>query len=426
VTAEIAIINKGAVTLATDSAVTLTVRGAQKIYDCADKLFELSDRDPIGIMVFNNLSFMGIPFDVAIKQFRARNGDVRYDTVLEAATAFFRYLERDLLPSPDNQKLHARAIVTSQLQAALRSFRHAIKSDWEKSSEDPDYQVVFTRVVGRTVMRLEALHPAEAFSSITEAKMLELYGSLFKEAIETVFDGLALTEEHLLQLTKACVLTLTREEYSDLRTGIVFAGFGRLETFPSLIAFETDGMVCNRLKRRETRRVVASRDEIVGEIIPFAQREMVDRFLYGIDPEFERGLEDYLSVAIRSAGSVILETLPRTQKITRQRVEAGIESARQVAGEYWKDHMLPVVKKRFMQDVQDMVYLMPKPELARLAAELINLTSVKRKFSSGMDSVGGPIDVAVISKTDGFVWVRRKHYFRPELNPRYFHRKYGS
>jgi len=29
------------------------------------------------------------------------------------------------------------------------------------------------------------------------------------------------------------------------------------------------------------------------------------------------------------------------------------------------------------------------------------------------------IDVAVISKGDGFVWIRRKHYFNQELNPHY-------
>jgi len=37
-------------------------------------------------------------------------------------------------------------------------------------------------------------------------------------------------------------------------------------------------------------------------------------------------------------------------------------------------------------------------------------------------TVGGPIDVAVITKGDGFVWVKRKHYFRAELNPRFMSR----
>jgi hypothetical protein len=36
------------------------------------------------------------------------------------------------------------------------------------------------------------------------------------------------------------------------------------------------------------------------------------------------------------------------------------------------------------------------------------------------DSVGGPIDVAVISKIDGFVWIKRKHYFDPALNHQFF------
>ena len=35
------------------------------------------------------------------------------------------------------------------------------------------------------------------------------------------------------------------------------------------------------------------------------------------------------------------------------------------------------------------------------------------------ETVGGPIDVAVISKGDGFVWIKRKHYFKPELNPHF-------
>jgi hypothetical protein len=72
-----------------------------------------------------------------------------------------------------------------------------------------------------------------------------------------------------------------------------------------------------------------------------------------------------------------------------------------------------------------MVSGMPKPELANFAEALVNITSIKRRVSPEQESVGGPIDVAVISRGEGFVWVKRKHYFDPILNPRYFHRKYG-
>lgn len=34
--------------------------------------------------------------------------------------------------------------------------------------------------------------------------------------------------------------------------------------------------------------------------------------------------------------------------------------------------------------------------------------------------VGGPIDVAVISKGDGLIWIKRKHYFDRDLNQHFF------
>jgi hypothetical protein len=35
------------------------------------------------------------------------------------------------------------------------------------------------------------------------------------------------------------------------------------------------------------------------------------------------------------------------------------------------------------------------------------------------ENVGGPIDVAVISAGDGFIWIKRKHYFEAERNPHF-------
>ena len=68
----------------------------------------------------------------------------------------------------------------------------------------------------------------------------------------------------------------------------------------------------------------------------------------------------------------------------------------------------------------DTVATMEKEDLAELAENLIYLTSLKRRITPNLESVGGPIDVAVISKGDGFIWIKRKHYFNPRLNHSYF------
>ena len=72
----------------------------------------------------------------------------------------------------------------------------------------------------------------------------------------------------------------------------------------------------------------------------------------------------------------------------------------------------------FSDRVMEMVASLPKDELGAMAESLVNLTKFKRRVTKEEETVGGPIDVAVITKGDGFVWIRRKHYFRPELNPR--------
>jgi hypothetical protein len=60
-----------------------------------------------------------------------------------------------------------------------------------------------------------------------------------------------------------------------------------------------------------------------------------------------------------------------------------------------------------------------------MAESLVNLTSLKRRVSLQAETVGGPVDVAVISRSDGFIWIKRKEYFRPELNPGYLAGKSG-
>ena len=63
--------------------------------------------------------------------------------------------------------------------------------------------------------------------------------------------------------------------------------------------------------------------------------------------------------------------------------------------------------------------MLPVNELADLSETLVLIESLKERVTTDEESVSGPIDVAVVSKTDGFIWIKRKHYFKPELNPRY-------
>jgi hypothetical protein len=90
-TAEIAILNKSAVALAADSAVTITTGDREeKTFDSADKLFELCRHNPIGIMVYNGLGFAEAPLQSLIKKYRS---ECRHFGKVEAAAFdFLNYL----------------------------------------------------------------------------------------------------------------------------------------------------------------------------------------------------------------------------------------------------------------------------------------------------------------------------------------------
>jgi 20S proteasome alpha/beta subunit len=61
---------------------------------------------------------------------------------------------------------------------------------------------------------------------------------------------------------------------------------------------------------------------------------------------------------------------------------------------------------------------MPIQDAIHLARFLVETTIGMVKFSvNRTKTVGGPIEIAVITKHEGFKWVHRKHFFPQELNP---------
>ena len=47
-------------------------------------------------------------------------------------------------------------------------------------------------------------------------------------------------------------------------------------------------------------------------------------------------------------------------------------------------------------------------DMATMAESLISITKLQRHITSSEETVGGPIDVAVITRSEGFTWVRHK------------------
>ncbi|MHB1628970.1 MAG: hypothetical protein ACYCVB_11475 [Bacilli bacterium] len=133
--------------------------------------------------------------------------------------------------------------------------------------------------------------------------------------------------------------------------------------------------------------------------------EVIDSYLEQIFREYPRLLYESISSAIGKSDIMLKGALEKQSMAIYKQLTRDIRNFR---------------RSTFVNGTLNAVSVLPKDELAEMAESLINLTSLRRRMSPDAETVGGPVDVAVISKGDGLIWMRRKHYFKSELNYAFF------
>jgi hypothetical protein len=422
-TAEIAIVNKGAVVLAADSAVTINVGGSEKIYNSVNKIFDLNMACPIGIMVYGNLEFMGVPLETIIKLYRRERNAQSFSTIKEVAENFIEYLQNCPHVTDDDQIANVGSILASRYRELYETFYARFLNTMQKESSafTTHANDVLSDLADRGIKAARRLRRPSGISANEESKIFEVYQDAHDEIIKEIFQHIKLYKNTQNKLRELSKLWLCRPTMSPIRTGVVIAGFGTSEIFPSLVNIEIDGIIRDRLKSVYVDSIEIDRSGTSGaDIIPFAQKEMVERFLKGVDPDFEAYSFRQFSQILLAAGTKLIgEHLVGTEEAKNQAISKFSDFVRDSI-ESLKKKTNGFKDQNFRKKVLDMVLFMPKQELANMAESLINLTSLKRRVSAERETVGGPVDVAVISKDEGFVWIKRKHYFDKDLNPRYF------
>lgn len=376
-------------------------------------------------MINNDMNFMDTPLPVIIKEYRSSCRPFR--KVEESADDFLKFLHRFALAAPS--------------QVKLRHFGHAVS---------PTLDRIEARVQEQVINRFLAESGAVPFNDVVEKlynEQLAVFGYILERSQNVELVGgkiIRLNSEELGMLKVIVREKLTqatdsqRDRFVDLlrrhmhkrlmagsATGVVVAGFGKGELFPTLVAHQLEGFVGNRLRYFRTDHVDIDRNGDRARVLPFAQREMVERFLYGLDEKIERQISQFCRGAIPKLRDEIFANLEMSPS-DLETLLAKAKDAEKGFLDGLASETFAAIRQESRSEIEGMVEFMPKPELAKMAEALVNLTSIKRRVSRGMETVGGPIDVAIISRAEGFVWIKRKHYFPEELNHRFFDRMRGS
>ena len=425
-TAEIAIMNKEAIALAADSAVTVGQERERKIFTSANKLFALSKYYPVGIMVYGNAIFMGIPWESIIKIYRKKLGERKFKTLKEYADDFMSFLNNVNPLFPDDQQRNYLSVTIFIYFTFIREdIKKEVKSIIDKGEGVTDNQIkqITSDIIKRHFDRWEQAKILPSIPKNHIETIITKYKGLINKAINEVFEKLPISADSLNQLKNIAGNLFSKDIFPSNISGVVIAGFGEKDIFPSLKAFDIEGIVSNQLKYKE-RLSAEINFENTASIIPFAQKDMVATFMEGVDPNLQDYMEGYLSEVFDKYPEKIVESIDKFNDSEKQQLKQKLKEISNGLFKIYQDKVERYVRENYIKPIIRVVSMLPKDELAAMAESLVSLTAFKRKVSMETETVGGPIDVVVISKGDGFIWIKRKHYFKAELNPQFFSNYY--
>lgn len=420
--------NKEAVALATDSAATMrAVKGEklEKIFTSANKLFALSKYHPVGIMVYGDATFMGVPWETIIKVYREKLGTTKFSSLNKYARNFIEFLDNGNPLFPKSiQDEYTTDYIGFHFSLIKEGILEKIRLATDKKrelSEAEARKIAF----GEIEAYYKACEKAKRIPSITKSfsnRFLNKYKRTIINLIKEVFEKLAASKTLRNKLQKIACNLFSKypiELEKGDHCGVVIAGFGERDAFPELQSFGLDIISLDKLKYRtigDTKVDFSNR----ATINAFAQTDMVSTFMEGIDPFYMATQEKYLSELLDKYAGIVVDNIRSYDDARKKKL---IAKLKKISTQVLKDHKKRMVEFRgenYVNPVITVVASLPKDELAAMAETLVSLTVFKRKVTMESETVGGPIDVALISKGDGFIWVKRKLYFKPEINPRFF------
>jgi len=414
-TSEVLILNKRGAVLAADSAVTTSGgdQGHPRYSKSANKIFELTQNGSIAAAIYGNAQIDSVPWELAIKLFRKQFGDSSHQQVKQYADSLMAYLSGNDRLFPEPLRLQW---IESQFDKALQTLvadaQRSNPSIFDESVPLDERRAHWAVEQARLESLLDGMDMPSSLSQPPLDQLLSHIGSWAtraKEQIDQVSTLAAVDPVSLAQLGHK--LRYKMPDWILSGTGLVIVGYGEEAIFPASRQLEVFGHVGDEIYVKTVRDFEVTH---LGPALiqPLAQTSMIDMFTDG----FGQSLELIIRAESRSAFANLFSALSDAGvSVPPELVESITDSCQLDFMNKWK---LENWRKNF-HPLIEVLQSLSVQEIGHLAESLLGLESLKERVTSPSESVGGPIDVAVITKSEGLVWIKRKHYFDPALNIRY-------
>ncbi|MET3498132.1 hypothetical protein [Variovorax boronicumulans] len=415
-TSEVLILNKRAVVIGADSAVTTSGGGGEhpRYSKTANKIFELTKHGSVAAAIYGSASIDEVPWELALKMFRRHLALELFPHVKDYAAALAGFLQAHAVLFP--LSLRADWAIAQFDRAIAETTKHLLS----KAPEIMDLTVVMADRQAAWAAQATAwdviLERRGVEAPLTRGPLDQLLADL---DLWTARAQAQLDADPVLAAVDAAQLAALGHKFRYMlpemlftsHSGIAVTGYGEIQIFPAYTRLDVFGHVGDELYFK-----VGGEYEVThtnhAMIQPLAQSSMIDVFTDG----FGQSLEEIINAKSRDAIADVFAKLDaegiNIAPDRRQEISALCHDSFTMEWKKanWKENFSPLV---------GVLQSLSVGEMAHLAESLLGLQSLKERVTSASETVGGPIDVAAISKNEGLVWIKRKHYFDPELNMRY-------
>jgi hypothetical protein len=413
-TSEIAVMNQRAVALAADSAVTLIDGGTVVVRNDQRKLFNLMDNRPIGVMFFGVADILGHPWEHLIEHYQKKVKPRELAHVKDYSASFTGMLDNleEFFPRA-RQKDDFKRLLASVFRYILHLGQYLRESGGSERAAMSDTQIL-EEAIGRVWHDYQFRDDGAARGDLScfppgfAAQVAREYKQTIEELITYGFQPFGLSTSTLQKLREIAVFAVVKDLFLEDVTGLVFAGFGSEERYPVVVTHFLSAIVGGIVKRAEAS-VDAIDGDIRSKIRVFADSEVTNAFIRGIDFNLERRVYGIMQLLMQSLVDQVVGAFgnidPAQREDVRRRFQANLvpqyfNAFRGMIGDYQQ--------QTFINPVLRVLEIAARNELAETARELVSLNVFKKRIMAQKQTVGGAIDVAVISREGGFQWYNRQ------------------
>lgn len=411
--------NNKAVAVAADSVVTVAIDGVpRKTYTGVNKLFEVSDGQPVAMMIYSNAEIMGLPWKTVINAYKAHAKKPVFKSVEDYANDFFAFLNgnKDLFPKKLQSEQYAimlkSLLATIEYRAdQIRGLLMTNESAAQVPSEDQLIGVAIGQIYDRITLDDydDEREELPCFPPDFNQHLDKEYGDIINGELSVFISKHQLDQSALDKLKELPYLIVTKHYFPEAwpYTGIVFAGYGKGQVHPELCSYEVSNVIADHVKRGDHIFAKLS-NELPVVIQPFAQDRMIRTLLYGIDPHLESLVIHKTFELVPRLMDQIVGIIP---DLTDDQVEGFVQSVQQEDfSESISDFFHSIFEHQaihHMIPIYSAIQALPEADLASTAEALVNLNSFQQRMSLEVETVGGEVDAALLTPGDGFEWYKK-------------------